>query len=135
MAAALQSLAPTQIKHTWSELSLTPLLYMLINFFVANLQIFFVEKKDRGLWHCIDYQAFKEMTILYRHPLSHVPPTHYEYYIMLYGMVNAPFIFQGLITEVIWEYLQHVMLVYINNILVYFWSMVEHHHPHFSGPQ
>ncbi len=57
----------------------------------------------------------------------HVPPTHYEFYIMLYGMVNAPFIFQGLIIEVIWEYLQQDILVYIDNILVFFWSMVEHH--------
>lgn len=28
--------------------------------------------------------------------------------------------------EVLWEYLHHFVLVYINNILVFFWTMVEH---------
>ncbi len=53
---------------------------------------------------------------------------HFEYCVMLYGLVNAPSVFQDFMHEVLREYLHHFVIVYIDDILVYSRSMDEHHH-------
>ncbi|KAK3516573.1 hypothetical protein QTP70_021975 [Hemibagrus guttatus] len=53
------------------------------------------------------------------------PTGHYEYLVMPYGLVSAPSVFQDFIHEVLQEFL-HTVLVYIDDILIYSWSMADH---------
>lgn len=46
--------------------------------------------------------------------------SRYKYWVMSYGLVNAPLIFQGFINEVLWTFLHFYMITYINYILIYF---------------
>lgn len=58
--------------------------------------------------------------------MAFVTPTgHYEYRVMLYGLVNAPLIFQDFMHAVLWEYLNCFVIVYID-ILIYSRSLAEH---------
>ncbi len=57
-----------------------------------------------------------------------IPTGHYEYLAMPYGLVNAPSVFQDFMHEVLQEYLHRFVLVYIDDILIYSWSLAEHRH-------
>ncbi|KAK3510507.1 hypothetical protein QTP70_009142 [Hemibagrus guttatus] len=46
------------------------------------------------------------------------PTGHYEYLVMPYGLVNAPSVFQ--------DFMHESVLVYIDDILIYSWSMADH---------
>ncbi|KAK3529945.1 hypothetical protein QTP86_009331 [Hemibagrus guttatus] len=46
------------------------------------------------------------------------PTGHYEYLVMPYGLVNAPSVFQ--------DFMHDSVLVYIDDILIYSWSMADH---------
>ncbi|KAK3551711.1 hypothetical protein QTP70_022574, partial [Hemibagrus guttatus] len=54
------------------------------------------------------------------------PTGHYEYLVMLYGLINAPSVFQDFMHEVLREFLHRSVLVYIDDILIYSRSMAEH---------
>ncbi|KAK3519698.1 hypothetical protein QTP70_001591 [Hemibagrus guttatus] len=54
------------------------------------------------------------------------PTGHYEYLVMPYGLVNAPSVFQDFMHAVLREFLHKSVLVYIDDILIYFRSMAEH---------
>ncbi len=56
------------------------------------------------------------------------PTGHYEYRVMPYGLVNAPSVFQDFMHEVLQEFLNTFVLVYIDDILIYSRSMAEHRH-------
>ncbi len=61
--------------------------------------------------------------------IAFVTPTgHYEYLVMLYGLVNDPSVFQDFMHEVLREYLHRFVLVYIDDILIYSRSLTEHRH-------
>ncbi len=56
------------------------------------------------------------------------PTGHYEYLVMLYGLVNTPSVFHDFMHEVLREYLHRFVLVYIDDILIYSRSLAEHRH-------
>lgn len=50
-----------------------------------------------------------------------IPTGHYEYYIMPYGLVNAPSVFQDFMHEVLREYTVYISHCYkVNNSKYYF---------------
>jgi len=51
---------------------------------------------------------------------------HYQYRVMPFGLVNAPATFQTLMNEILREFLDQGVMVYINNILIYSETLEEH---------
>ena len=51
---------------------------------------------------------------------------HYEYKVMSFGLVNAPAIFQAMMNRILREFLDHGVLVYLDDILIYSKSLEDH---------
>ena len=51
---------------------------------------------------------------------------HYEYKVMPFGLVNAPATFQDMMNAILREYLDHGVVVYLEDILIYSQSFEEH---------
>ncbi len=51
---------------------------------------------------------------------------HYEYRVMLFGLVNSPSVFQSFINDVFRDMLDHYVIVYIDDILIYSETLQEH---------
>ncbi len=51
---------------------------------------------------------------------------HFEYVVMLFGLINAPTIFQHLTNNVLYEYLDDFMVFYIDDVLIFSKNMEEH---------
>lgn len=59
------------------------------------------------------------------------PTGHYEYLVMLFGLTNAPAVFQALIDDVLRDMLNKFVFVYLDDILIFSCSKSElvHHVP------
>ena len=51
---------------------------------------------------------------------------HYEFLVLLLGLTNAPTTFMDLVNRVFHEYLDHFVIVFIDDILIYSKSQEEH---------
>lgn len=54
------------------------------------------------------------------------PTGHYEYLVILFGLTNAPTVFQGLINDVLRDMLNWFVFVYLDDILIFSKTLVEH---------
>ncbi len=63
------------------------------------------------------------------------PTGHYEYYVMPYGLVHAPSVFQDFMYEVLREFLYKFVFVYIDDILVYSRSIAQTSPLRGGGPE
>ena len=51
---------------------------------------------------------------------------HFEYRVMPFGLTNAPAVFQNLMNEIFFEYLDLFCVIYLDDILIYSESEEEH---------
>ena len=51
---------------------------------------------------------------------------HYQYRVMPFGLVNAPATFQTMTNEILREFLNQGIVVYIDDILIYFQTLEQH---------
>ena len=51
---------------------------------------------------------------------------HYKYNVMPFGLKGAPATFQHLMTKVLGSYLYDFVIVYLDNIIIFFQIMDEH---------
>jgi hypothetical protein len=53
---------------------------------------------------------------------------HFEYSVMPFGLINAPAVFQHMMNDIFREYLNHFVVIYLNDILIYSKNEEEHEH-------
>ncbi|GJS50896.1 putative reverse transcriptase domain-containing protein [Tanacetum coccineum] len=100
--------------------------------------VLFVKKKNGSFRMCIDYQELNKLTVKNRyHQLrvreEDIPKTafrtrygHYEFQVMPFGLTNAPAIFMDLMNRVCKPYLDKLVIVFIDDILIYSKNKQEH---------
>ena len=52
--------------------------------------------------------------------------SHFEWLVMLFSLTNAPTAFQGLMNNILREYLDYFASAFLNNIIIYFHTLDEY---------
>jgi hypothetical protein len=53
---------------------------------------------------------------------------YFEYSVMPFGLTNAPAVFQHMMNDIFREYLDHFVVIYLDDILIYPKNEEEHEH-------
>nr|GEW11830.1 hypothetical protein [Tanacetum cinerariifolium] len=98
--------------------------------------VLFVKKKDGSFRMCIDYRELNKLIVKNRYPLSRVDDLfdqlqgtrygHFEFTVMPFGLTNAPGVFMDLMNRGCRPYLDKFVIVFIEDILIYFKTREEH---------
>ncbi|GJW98577.1 putative reverse transcriptase domain-containing protein [Tanacetum coccineum] len=100
--------------------------------------VLFVIKKDGSFRMCIDYQKLNKLIVKNRyHQLrvreEDIPKTafrtrygHYEFQVMPFGLTNTPGVFMDLMNRVCKPFLDKFVIVFIDDILIYYKNKKEH---------
>ncbi|RDX74125.1 Retrovirus-related Pol polyprotein, partial [Mucuna pruriens] len=100
--------------------------------------VLLVKKKLGGMRLYVDYHQLNKIDFRSSYNQIHikfedVPKTafktccdHYEYLVMPFGVTNAPSVFMDYMNKILHPYLDNFVVVFINDILVYYKSKEEH---------
>ncbi|KAA3480740.1 DNA/RNA polymerases superfamily protein [Gossypium australe] len=146
-------MAPTELKKLKLQLQeLTKRGFARSSFSPWGAPMLFVKKKDGTMRMCIDYRQLNKVTIKNKYPLPCIDDlfdqlkgailrvkeldvskiafrTRYEHYessVMPFGLTNAPTVFMDLMNWIFEPYLDHFVVVFINDILIYSCDETQH---------
>ena len=75
---------------------------------------FFTKLDLRNAYHLVRIRDGDEWKMAFN-----TPQGHYEYLVMLFGLTNAPAIFQALVNDVLRDVINLNVFVYLDDILVF----------------
>lgn len=75
----------------------------------------------RNAYHLVRIKDGDEWKTAFNTPLG-----HFEYLVMPFGLTNAPAVFQALVNDVLRDFLNRFLFVYLDDILIFSHSMEEH---------
>ena len=58
--------------------------------------------------------------------MENTPLGHFEYLVMPFGLTNAPAVFQALVNDVLRDFLNHSLFVYLDDIIIFSKNLKEH---------
>uniref|UniRef100_A0A3P9HCQ1 Gypsy retrotransposon integrase-like protein 1 n=1 Tax=Oryzias latipes TaxID=8090 RepID=A0A3P9HCQ1_ORYLA len=77
----------------------------------------------RNAYHLVRVREGDEWKTAFTTPLG-----HYEYLVMPFGLTNAPAVFQRLVNDVLRDFLNRFVFIYLDDILIYSGDPSEHRH-------
>uniref|UniRef100_A0A3P9I2H4 Reverse transcriptase domain-containing protein n=1 Tax=Oryzias latipes TaxID=8090 RepID=A0A3P9I2H4_ORYLA len=75
----------------------------------------------RNAYHLVRVKEGDEWKTAFNTPLG-----HYEYLVMPFGLTNAPAVFQRLVNDVLRDFLNRFVFVYLDDILIYSDNLTQH---------
>ena len=95
----------------------------LINAAFAPLQRahIFTKLDLRHAYHLVRFREGNEWKTAFKTPLE-----HFEYRVMLFGLTNAPAVYQALVNDVFRDLLNNCLFVYLDDILIFSETEEEH---------
>jgi hypothetical protein len=81
----------------------------------------FIKIDLRGAYNLVQVKEGDEWKTTFRTRYG-----HFEYSVMPFGLTNAPIIFQYMMNDIFREYLDHFVVIYLDDILIYFKNEEEH---------
>ncbi|KAI3370806.1 hypothetical protein L3Q82_007124 [Scortum barcoo] len=75
----------------------------------------------RNAYHLVRIREGDEWKTAFNTPLG-----HFEYLVMPFGLTNAPAVFQALINDVLRDFLNRFVFVYLDDILIYSRNLPDH---------
>ncbi|GKD16005.1 putative reverse transcriptase domain-containing protein [Tanacetum coccineum] len=101
--------------------------------------VLFVKKKDGSFRMCIDYRELNKLTVKNSYPLPRIDDLfdqlqgssitrygHFEFQVMPFILTNALAVFMDLMNQVSKPYIDKFVIVFIDDILVYYKDKEEH---------
>uniref|UniRef100_A0A3B3HVP5 Gypsy retrotransposon integrase-like protein 1 n=1 Tax=Oryzias latipes TaxID=8090 RepID=A0A3B3HVP5_ORYLA len=84
---------------------------------------FFTKLDLRNAYHLVRMREGDEWKMAFNTPLG-----HFEYLVMPFGLTNAPAVFQRLVNDVLRDFLNRFVFVYLDDILVFSADETQHEH-------
>lgn len=78
----------------------------------------------RNTFHLVCIRKGDEWTTTFNTPLG-----HFQYLVMPFGLTNVLAVFHALVNDVLRNFLNRFVLVYLDDIVIFSMSLEEHQHP------
>ncbi|KAF7647357.1 hypothetical protein LDENG_00173640 [Lucifuga dentata] len=100
-----------------------PLLLMSSAFELLQDAKFFTKLDLSNAYHLVRIREGDEWKTAFN-----TPSGHYEYLVMPFGLTNAPAVFQSLVNDILRDFINKHVFVYLDDILIFSSSLTEHRH-------